>query len=263
MSRFAGKVAVVTGGGSGIGRATCLQLAEGGAAVAVVSNVASEVETVAGEIRATGCRAEAFVVDVADFAAIGKMADGIERALGPADILVCCAGVMGARKPLTETTPEEWRFTHAVNLDGTFHCIKAFLPGMMERDCGRIVTLSSASGKLPAALNGDYASSKHGVIGLTKTLAIELGILGKTGVTANTLCPGPVATPMMDAIVERFAPQMHVEREEFLDQAIAKNIQQRLLDPSEVAGMAAYLASDEARGITGQAINVCGGLVLH
>lgn len=263
MSRLSGKVAVVTGGGSGIGRATCLRLAEDGANVAVVSNVAAEVEAVAAEVQALGRSAKPFVVDVTDMAAVEALAVNIEAALGPAEILVTCAGVMGARKLITRTTPDEWRRTMAVNLDGTFYCIKAFLPGMLERDSGRIITLSSASGKQPAALNSDYSASKHGVIGLTKTVAIELGILHKNGVTANTLCPGPVGTPMMDAITDHLAPGMKLDREQFLDKAVAKNIQHRLLDPSEVANMAAFLASDEARGITGQAINVCGGIVLH
>ena len=263
MIRLTGKVAVVTGGGSGIGRATCLRLAEDGADIAVVSNVASEVETVAQEVRALGRRAYPFVVDVTDVTAVDALAGSLTAELGPADILVTCAGVMGARKLINQTSAEEWRRTMAVNLDGTFYCIKAFLPAMLERNSGRIITLSSASGKQPAALNSDYAASKHGVIGLTKTVAIELGILGKNGVTANALCPGPIATPMMEAITDHLAPGMKLDRETFLDKAVARNIQHRLLDPAEVASMAAYLASDEARGITGQAINVCGGIVLH
>jgi NAD(P)-dependent dehydrogenase (short-subunit alcohol dehydrogenase family) len=263
MSGLAGKVAVVTGGGSGIGRATCLKLAEDDAVLAVVSNVAAEVEKVAAELRAMGRRAEAFVVDVTDLSAVEQLAREVEATLGPADILVTCAGVMGARKLITQTSADEWRRTMAVNLDGTFYCIKAFLPGMLERNSGRIITLSSASGKQPAALNSDYSASKHAVIGLTKTVAIELGILHKNGVTANSLCPGPIATPMMDEIAEHLAPGMKLDREAFLDKAVAKNIQHRLLDPAEVASMAAYLASDAAKGITGQAINVCGGIVLH
>lgn len=263
MTRLAGKVAVVTGGGTGIGRATCLKLAGEGADVVVVSIVGSEAEGVAAEVRALGRRALARVADVTDHAALDALAAEVEAELGHADILVTCAGVMGARKLITQTTPEEWRRTHAVNLDGTFYAIKAFLPGMLQRDRGRIITLSSASGKMPAALNSDYASTKHGVIGLTKTVAIELGLMHKNGVTANALCPGPIDTPMMDAITEHLAPAMQLDREQFRDKAVAKNIQHRLLDPGEVANMAAFLASDDAKGITGQAINVCGGIVLH
>ena len=260
MSRFAGKVAVITGGGTGIGRATALVLAREGADVVVVSNVAEQAEAVAAEVRALGRKGLARVVDVTDIPAVNALAADVDAEFGKTDILVTCAGVMGARKLLTETTSEEWGKTIEVNLNGTFYCIKAFLPGMLERDSGRIITLSSASGKLPAALNSDYAASKHGVVGLTKALALELGILRKHGVTANTLCPGPINTPMMDAIADHFgAPG--ASREEFRTKA-AKNIQKRLLDPEEVAHMAAYLASNEARGVTGQAMNICGGLVL-
>lgn len=260
MSRFAGKVAVITGGGTGIGRATALVLAQEGADVVVVSNVAEQAEEVAAEVRALGRKGLARVVDVTDIPAVNALAADVDAEFGKTDILVTCAGVMGARKLLTETTSEEWGKTIEVNLNGTFYCIKAFLPGMLERDSGRIITLSSASGKLPAALNSDYAASKHGVVGLTKALALELGILRKHGVTANTLCPGPINTPMMDAIADHFGGP-GASREEFRTKA-AKNIQKRLLDPEEVAHMAAYLASNEARGVTGQAMNICGGLVL-
>ena len=169
---------------------------------------------------------------------------------------------MGARKLNAEISAAEWHQIIAVNLDDTFYCIKAFLPGMLARDWGRIITLSSASYKLPAAPKSDYAASNHGVTGLNKTIAIELGMLGKNGVDANALCPGPIDTPMMEAIIDHVAPGMNSDREKFHKVAVAKNIQRRLLDPREVASMAAHLVSDEARGITGQAINVCGGLVL-
>lgn len=259
MSRFEGKVAVITGGGTGIGRATSLVLAEQGADIVVVSNVADQAEAVAREVRALGRKGVARVVDVTDIAAVDALAASVSAEFGRTDILVTCAGVMGARKLLTETTAEEWRRTIEVNLNATFYCIKAFLPGMLARNSGRIITLSSASGKLPAALNSDYAASKHGVVGLTKALALELGILRKNGVTANTLCPGPIDTPMMDAIADHFDGPGH--REAFHAKA-ARNIQRRMLDPTEVANMAAYLASEEARGVTGQAMNICGGLVL-
>ncbi|ANP45139.1 SDR family NAD(P)-dependent oxidoreductase [Candidatus Viadribacter manganicus] len=262
MTRFAGKVAVVTGGGTGIGRATCLTLANEGADIVVVSNVAAQAETVAREVASLGRTGVAKVVDVTDIEAVNALARDVDAQFGRADILVTCAGVMGARKLLTQTSAEEWRDTLEVNLNATFYCIKAFLPGMLARDVGRIITLSSASGKLPAALNGDYAASKHGVIGLTKTLALELGILEKHGVTANAICPGPIDTPMMDAITDHLAPAAKMGREDFRRVAVAKNAQRRLLDPEEVAHMVAYLASDQARGVTGQAMNVCGGLVL-
>lgn len=261
MSELTGKVAVVTGGGTGIGRAICLEFARQGADVVVASNVAEQAEGVAGEVRALGRQSVAHVLDVTDVDAVQAMAAAVEAKFGKADILVTSAGVMGARAFLTDTSAEEWRRTMEVNLNAGFYCIKAFLPGMLARDAGRIITISSISGKMPAAMNSDYAASKHGVIGLTKALALELGILGKNGITANALCPGTTDTPMMDEIADHMAPSG--KREAFIQKAVlSKSIQRRLLDPDEIASMAGYLASDRARGITGQAINVCAGAVL-
>lgn len=133
---------------------------------------------------------------------------------------------------------------------------------MIEQKSGRIITISSMSGKLPAALNADYAASKHGVIGLTKALALELGVLGLNGITANAICPGSTTSPMIDAITEHMGTLLNESADKFHERIVSKAIQQRLLDPEEIAYMAAYLASDEARGITGQAMNVDGGTVL-
>mgnify|MGYP000892865640 CR=1 FL=1 len=254
------KVAVITGGGTGIGRATCLAFAREGAKVAVVSNVAAQADDVAAEIAATGGTARAFDVDVTDVAAVNALAAAVDNRFGRCDILVTCAGVMGARSFITDTDVDAWRTTIEVNLNAGFYCIKAFLPGMLERDAGRIITISSASGKLPAARNADYAASKHGVIGLTKALALELGILHKNGITANSICPGPVATPMMDAIADHLTHGG--DRSRFDRAATDKSIQRRYLDPAEIASMALYLASDAGHSITGQAINVDGGTVL-
>lgn len=263
MSRLENRVAVVTGGGTGIGRAICLQFAREGADVVVVSNVADQAEAVAAEVRDLGRKGVAHVVDVTDVAAVEALATAVNAEFGRADILVTSAGVMGARTFLSEMPVDAWLRTIEVNLNAGFYCIKAFLPGMLARNAGRIITISSISGKLPAALNSDYAASKHGVIGLTKALALELGMLKKNGVTANAICPGSVDTPMIDAITDHLQPATSLSREDFRQKAIAsKNIQQRLLDAEEIGFMAAYLASDQARGVTGQALNVCAGTVL-
>lgn len=263
MSRLENRVAVVTGGGTGIGRAICLQFAREGADVVVVSNVADQAEAVAAEVRDLGRKGVAHVVDVTDVAAVEALATAVNAEFGRADILVTSAGVMGARTFLSEMPVDAWLRTIEVNLNAGFYCIKAFLPGMLARNAGRIITISSISGKLPAALNSDYAASKHGVIGLTKALALELGMLKKNGVTANAICPGSIDTPMIDAITDHLQPATSLSREDFRQKAIAsKNIQQRLLDAEEIGFMAAYLASDQARGVTGQALNVCAGTVL-
>ena len=179
-SRFAGKVAVVTGGGLGIGRAICLILAEGGANVVVGSNVAEQAGTIVAEICTLGVKEIARTVDVTHLAAVEALSAEVEMDLGGANILVTCAGVMGARKLITETSAAEWHRTIAINLDGT--------------------------------------------IGLTETIAIELGMLGKNGVNANALCRGPIDTPMMEAITDHLAPGMNMDREKFRKVVVAKNI---------------------------------------
>lgn len=264
MNRLQDKVAVVTGGGSGIGRAVCLEFAREGARVAVVSNVKLEADTVAEEVRRLGRDGRAYVVDVTDVPRVKQVADEINATFGRTDILVTSAGVMGERTFLTNTSEEGWRKTIEVNLNATFYCIKAFLPGMIERGSGRIITISSTSGKLPASMNADYSASKHGVVGLTKALALELGFLRMNGITANAICPGSTATPMISAITEHMRLLTGELPDKFIQERIAsKNLQQRLLDPEEIAYMAVYLASNEARGVTGQALNVCAGTVLH
>lgn len=262
MNRLQDKVAVVTGGGTGIGRAICLQFAREGAHVAVVSNVKAEAEGVAEEVRSLGREAIAFVLDVTDAAKVKEMSDAVHARFGRTDILVTSAGVMGERTFIVNTTEEGWRRTIDVNLNAGFYCIKAFLPKMIEQQSGRVIMISSTSGKLPAAMNADYSASKHGVIGLTKALALELALLCPNGITANAICPGPTATPMIDAITEHVRPLLNEDTDRIHARIVEKSIQRRLLDPSEIAYMAAYLASDEARGITGQAMNVDGGTVL-
>ena len=263
MKKLQDKVAVVTGGGSGIGKAICLEFAREGAHVVVISNVKLEAEGVAEKVRSLGREGIAYEADVTDAPRVKEIAVEINNNFGKTDILVTSAGVMGERTFIVNTTEEGWRRTIEVNLNAGFYCIKAFLPTMMEQKTGRIITISSTSGKLPAAMNSDYAASKHGVIGLTKALALELGLLGLNGITANAICPGSTASPMIDAITEHMRPLTGETPEKFIQERIAsKCIQNRLLEPEEIAHMAVYLASDEARGVTGQAMNVCGGTVL-
>lgn len=263
MKRLQDKVAVVTGGGTGIGRAIALQFAKEGANVVVATNVKAEVESVAKEIRDLGREGLAFVLDVTDPEKVNQMAADVIKKFGKVDIIVTSAGVMGERTFVVNETVEGWRRTIDINLNAGFYCVKAFLPKMMEQKSGRVIMISSISGKLPAAMNADYAASKHGVIGLTKTIALEMGFLGLTGITSNAICPGNTQTPMINAIIDHVKPLLpNMSVEEIKTKITSKNIQPRMLDPEEIAFMAAYLASDEARGITGQALNVDGGAVL-
>ena len=263
MKTLQGKVAVITGGGTGIGRAICLKFAEEGADVVIIARRKSKIETVAEEVCDLGVRGIPITADVKDAGRVQEVLNIVFETFNKTDILVTSAGVMGERSLLVQTSDEGWRNTIDVNLNGVFYWVKAFAGKMIEQKSGRIITISSTSGKLPASMNADYSASKYGVIGLTKALAIELGLLGLNGITANTICPGPINTDMMSDIVERLRPLTGQNTQEFInDTVVNRSIQKRLLEPEEVADMALYLASDKAKSITGQAINVCGGTVL-
>ena len=178
-----------------------------------------------------------------------------------------CAGVVGKRAFIHDADDAEWRRVIDVNLFGTYHCIKSFLPAMMQRGEGRIINIASISGKQASPTNAAYSASKHAVIGLTRTVAAEMGMLGLPGITVNAICPGVVSTEMVvgcGGVVDEVARVLQMSRDRVIEERILPlSIQRRLLDPEEIAEAAVYLASPAARGVTGQAINVCGGAVMH
>jgi NAD(P)-dependent dehydrogenase (short-subunit alcohol dehydrogenase family) len=259
--RLADRAAFITGGGRGIGRAVALLFAREGARVFVVARTAAEVESVAGEIRAgSGERAAAHAVcDVADPGSVARAFSAAADFFGRApDILVSNAGVAESSK-FAETSDEFWRRHLDVNLSGTFHCMREALPPMVARKWGRVINVASIAGKTGAPYIAAYAASKHGVLGLTRSVALEVA---RTGVTVNALCPGYVDTEMTTRAVENIRAKTGRGVEEALDAIKGMSPQQRLVTPEEVAALALLLASEEGRGITGQAINIDGGAVL-
>ena len=150
---------------------------------------------------------------------------------------------------------------------GTYHCCKVFVPGMVERNDGRVIIMSSVMGKMSNPANSSYAASKHALIGIARTLATEVAMLGAKGVTVNAICPGIADTDMVmgpEGSIAKLSEMLGISREEVWEQFMKKmSLQERLIEPEEIAAMALYLASDDARGITGQAINVCGGTIMH
>ena len=265
--KLQGKVAVVTGGGRGIGRAICLALASEGAEVVVAADVEEEIRSVGEEIQKQGGTALPVEVDVTDPFSVARLVDQTKGRFGKADILVNNAGVVGKRFFIFQSDDEIWRHTIEVNLFGTYNCTKAFLPLIMEQGRGRIINIASISVKQASPTNSAYAASKHGVIGLTRTVAKEMGLLGFTGITVNAICPGVVNTGMLTGqgmILDELADLLNTSRENILEETIKPlAIQNRVIEAEEIADMAVYLASEAGKGITGQAINVCGGSVFY
>ncbi len=248
MISLAGKAALVTGGGRGIGRAAALQLARAGADVAITYlSRAAEAESVATEIRALGRRAAVCAGDLADPATCERMAATVGRAFGRLDCFIANAGIWPASDvPLARMSGERWRATMAANLDGLFLSTRAALRIMGEG--GRIVLVSSTAGQRGEAFHADYAATKGAVIALTKSLAIECA----PGILVNCVAPGWVDTEMC-------APAFAGAGRERVRQTIPVG---RIPSPEDIAGPIVFLCSDLARHITGEVLNVNGGSVL-
>jgi len=242
--RLRDRIALVTGAASGIGAATARRFAREGAAVAINDAKPEGLEAVAGEIRAAGAKALILPGDVTKKADCERLVQDVTRTFGRLDILINNAGI-NRDAMAAKMTEEQWDAVLSVNLKGTFLCAQAALPGMRERAWGRVVNTSSI-GSLGNIGQANYAASKAGVIGLTKTLALEYA---KYGVTVNAIAPGPVMTAMLagvpDAIRERIIAQVPVGR---------------IASPDEIAGVHVFLASEEASFITGQVIFADGGM---
>jgi NAD(P)-dependent dehydrogenase (short-subunit alcohol dehydrogenase family) len=245
------RTAIVTGGGSGIGVAISERLAAEGAAVAVWDLNGDGAEATAAAIRGDGGRAAAMTVDVSDRALIDAAVEEVKERFGPALILVNCAGVMPFKRFL-DIDSAEFDQVIAVNLKGTFDCCQVVVPDMLSVRWGRIVNISSSSAQTGSAWQVHYAASKAGVIGLTRSLARELG---PKGITVNTIPPGFVDTPSLRG----------AENAGFLGEGVPYHEREtpvrRVGRPEDIAAACAYLVRDEASYITGQVIGVNGGRV--
>lgn len=275
-----GKVALVTGGSRGIGKAIALRLAEEGADVAIiyqhtreqaekVSRLIDQMGTiedlsklsikidqmdsrehakeVSNLIRSMGRHSCIVQGNVSDIEQVNKMNDEVVKQFGKIDILVNNAGIV-RDKSFVKMTPQMWNEVLSVNLNGTFYCTKAVIEGMVERKYGRIVNISSVIGRMGNFGQANYAASKAGMVGLTQTLAKEFA---SKGITVNAIAPGFIETDMAKSVPE-----------ETMRKVLEKIPLGRLGKPDEVAGMVAYLVSDEGNYLTGQVIDINGGLYI-
>jgi NAD(P)-dependent dehydrogenase (short-subunit alcohol dehydrogenase family) len=240
-----GHRALVTGGASGIGRATCRRFVAEGAAVAVVDIDADGAKAVATEIGGVD-----FAVDVADPAATAGCVDDAARALGGLSVVFANAGV-GTIGLVDELPPEEWQRVLSINLGGVFHTVRAAIPHLLASGSGRIVCTSSISGVRPAEGESAYAAAKAGVAALTATLALEYA----PTIRVNAVAPGMIATGLTAPLLDNFA--------DIVDRMVRKTPAARIGTPEDVADVVVFLCSDLARFVTGQEIVVDGGMTLH
>jgi NAD(P)-dependent dehydrogenase (short-subunit alcohol dehydrogenase family) len=259
VGRVTGRVAVVTGGNRGIGRAIAVALAADGFVVAVTArDPASLAETVA-EVEEGGGTALPLACDVRDEGSVAAMAEAA-AALGPVHTVVANAGVAGPTAPLHEITLDAWRDCLATDLDGVFLTFRAFVPSMISAGEGNLVAISSMTGKRPLSGRTPYAAAKLGVIGLVRTLALELG---RHRIRVNAVCPGAVAGPRIDDVIRKQAATLGISESEALAAFTGSSPLGRLVEADEVARACAYLASDGAAAVTGEDMNVTAGVVMY
>lgn len=256
--KFKDKVALVTGGGRGIGAEIARNLGRDGAVVAVSARTESEVARVVDEITAAGGRARYFIADLALAEQARSLVPTVAAALGPIDFLINNAGI-ATSAPVAKQSLEEWNRIFAINVTATFLCTQAALPKMTERGFGRIVNIASVAARFGARYIGAYAASKHAVLGFTRCLAAEVAA---NGITANAVCPGFVDTEMVAESVRRIVEKVGLSSEKALESITNQSPQKRLLTTAEVAAVVSMLCSEEGRGINGQALVIDGGGLL-
>lgn len=252
------RVAVITGGGGGIGAEICREFARQGARIAVTDIKIEKARSVAEEIVNTGGLARAWSFDVVQKNTVEKVAEEIEKELGPISIWINNAGISRI-VPFLECTEETWDLIQRINLKGCFVCCQIAIGRMLSRKKGVIINMSSQSGKVGNSQYAAYCASKFGIIGLTQSLAIEFA--GK-GIRVNAICPGVVWTPLWDGMMDDYAKKKNIKPEEVKTYFESKIPLGRLCTAEDVAKLAVFLASDEANYITGQAINVSGGTIM-
>jgi len=258
MNDLKGRVVLVTGVGTGIGRAIAFAFGSQWSRVVVASRTPATLEAVVEEVRRAGAEAFGQTCDVTQKTDVEKLKQEISGRFGAVQILVNNAAIAPAAGFL-EMEDSLWEEVLRVNLNGTYNCCKVFLPDMVSAKWGRIINIASTAAKVAYSHVSAYVTSKHAVLGLTRSIAVETA---KFGITVNAICPGYVDTGLTKRNALLMAEKRGMGVEESLRNLASTSPQKRLIESEEVANLALVLASDSAKGITGQAINVDGGAVM-
>jgi NAD(P)-dependent dehydrogenase (short-subunit alcohol dehydrogenase family) len=255
MLKLNGKIALVSGGGTGIGKAIAVKLAKNGAKVAIASRNRDQLQRVSAEFTPMGSTVLPVPMNVRVKADIERGVAEVVAQWGAIHILVNNAGI-SALSLMSDADDSKWYDIVDTNLNGMYLLTKAVLPHIPDHAGGRIINISSVLGKFGVPGYTAYCTTKHGMIGFTRALALE--VVGRD-ITVNTICPGWVDTEMANLGINETAKLQGITPEEFKAQAVAAVPIRRFLEADEIAELVAYVASDSARGITGQAMNICGG----
>jgi NAD(P)-dependent dehydrogenase (short-subunit alcohol dehydrogenase family) len=258
MKRFLDQVVVITGAANGIGKACAIRFAQEGAKIACLDISAEGNEAAAAECRDLGVEAMALQCDITDGNNLKLVVEAIMENWGRIDTLVASAGIYTGA-PLAEVALQQWQRTLDINLTGAFLTNQAVAPIMMAQRSGSIINLSSMAGKTSWPASAEYSSSKSGVIGLTRSVAMELA---PYGATANAVCPGNTLTDMVRNVAAKVGEADGLTGEEWLNMRANDCPMKRMAEPWEIAGVIAFLASKDSRYLTGQAIEVDGGMVM-
>jgi NAD(P)-dependent dehydrogenase (short-subunit alcohol dehydrogenase family) len=250
----------VTGGNQGIGAAIAEAFANAGASVAVAARTRESLENTATRIRSVGVECLGVQCDVTDEASVAEMGEVVLSRFPVVDIVVASAGIAGPTELMHTITYEQWRECIATDLDGVFLTFKSFIPQMLERKRGCLIAIASMTGKRPLRGRTPYAAAKMGVIGLIRTLALELG---PSGIRVNAICPGAVEGPRIETVFARQAEIQGVSAESVRAEFVGLAPLRRLVAATDVAAACMFLASPAAASITGEDLNVSAGVVMY
>jgi NAD(P)-dependent dehydrogenase (short-subunit alcohol dehydrogenase family) len=260
MSLLKDKVAIITGGGYGIGREIALVFAREGARIAIAARSVAPLEQTLADLKAMGCEALAIPTDVAKVADCDQMVARTIAAFGRVDILVNNAGIAGPTKTTADMEPAEWQAVIDTNLTGAWLSARASLPIFARQESGNIVNISSLSGRRGVPMRTPYVASKWAMVGLTQAWANEWG---SKGIRVNCICPGPVENDRIVRVIKAAAKARAVSEDAVKTEIVAMSAMRRMVSEDEVARVALFLASEASAGLTGQTINVDAGIAMN